>query len=89
MKVTITRGDPLANVGTDDHAPGILSHEEFTSWDDAFKALRGYGVPLKGQHEEEIKSHPDTQFSNIEFVNFGSAAYTVNVMYDIRVVSAD
>ena len=88
-KIEITRADPLANVGTDSHAPGILSVEKFECMDDALASLRARGIPLTDAHAEQFRAHPDTQFSRTEFVNGGDVAYQARVSYDVREVSEE
>jgi len=71
---------------TDSLAGSRLSSELFATWEAAFESLRTRGIPLTSDHEIEFRAHPDTQFSNEEFLNNGSAAYSCNVQYDVRVI---
>ena len=83
--IRVLRGDPLANA-PDSHEPGILSAEEFATWEAVFVSLRARGIPLTGEHEAELLAHDDTQFVHSELVNSGVAVYTCAVLYDVRVV---
>lgn len=85
MTIQITRIDPLAGI-PDSHEPGVLSLEQFGDWEAAFDSLRARGIPLTEDHEEEFRSHPDTQFQWNEFINAGMSAYSCRVQYDIREV---
>jgi len=85
MSVQITRIDPMAGI-PDSHEPGVLSMETFDNWEAAFDSLRARGIPLTEGHEEEFRSHPDTQFQWNEFINAGTCAHMCHVNYDVREV---
>lgn len=85
MSVRITRIDPLAGI-PDSHKPGVLSIEKFADWGAAFDSLRARGIPLTADHEEEFRSHADTQFPWNELINAGMSAYSCRVQYDVREV---
>ena len=87
MAIQITRADPLANVCTESHAPGILSVERFADMDAALDSLRARGIPLTDAHAEQFRTHPDTQFAWTEFINGGDVAYQARVSYDVREVA--
>lgn len=87
MAIQITRADPLANVCTDSHAPGILSVERFENLNAALASLRARGIPLTDAQAEQFRAHPDTQFSWTEFVHGGQVAYQARVAYDVREVT--
>jgi hypothetical protein len=86
MAVQITRLDPMASVGSDSHAPAVLSVERFDDMDAAIASLRARGIPLTDSHVDEFKEHPETQFAWNEFVMRASCAYSARVSYDVRQV---
>lgn len=87
MAIQITRTDPLANVCTDSHAPGLLSVERFDDMSTALASLRTRGIPLTDAHAEQFRAHPATQFAWTEFIGGGDVAYQVRVSYDVREVA--
>jgi hypothetical protein len=90
MKIRVTRADPLAGMpDPENHAPGLLSQDDFDSWEAVFRHLREERkIPLTPGHEEQFRSHPDTQFTRQEFVMGFESAYLAGVMYDVRVIEA-
>ncbi|MCZ2249284.1 MAG: hypothetical protein LC111_11060 [Bacteroidia bacterium] len=87
MAIQITRADPLANVCTETHTPGILSVERFADMDAALASLRARGIPLTDAHAEKFRAHSDTQFAWAELINGGDVAYQARVLYDVREVA--
>lgn len=83
--IRVLRGDPLANI-PDSHEPGILSVEEFETWEAVFTSLRARGIQLTPEHEAEFRAHEETQFGRSELVQAGHSFYTCSVQYDVRVI---
>lgn len=86
MTVQITRRDPLAGI-PHCHADGVLSIEQFETWEEAVASLQARDIPVTEEHAREFRAHPDTQFTWDEFINAGATAYSCRVHYDIREVS--
>ena len=85
--IKMIRTDPLQNVATDSHEPGILSTHTFRNWNEVFVYLKSHGIPITDSDLAEMERFDDTQFSHREFVNAGHSAYSCNVLYDICVQS--
>lgn len=84
MKITVKRSDPMAGI-PDSHAQGVLSHEEFDSWNGVFDSLRKRNIPLTDAHEAEFRAHPMTDFQWPEFIQVAGSAYMCNVQYVVQV----
>lgn len=88
MEITVTRIDPMAGI-PDSHDPVVITKQSFDDWPEAFDYIRSFGVNLLPLHEEEIRNHPSTQFSNREFLNAGHTACAVSVMYDVTTTAEE
>lgn len=88
MYITITRRDPLANVGTDSHVSGVLSVESFDSWHEVFSSLRARNLPVTTENERAFETQTETYFKWNEFVNLGHSVYLASVEYEVRVAGA-